>query len=638
MAKARGITITIEIKGKRRTERFEQESIQIGKGETADLQLEAEGVSGVHALLKVGKKGVSILDLGSTNGTKVKGKKIGAETALEPGVEVVIGAAKLSVTLDAEAGDPRTQVVRERDTRNQAALADRDTRPMSQEVKVDAEDDLPPVEGDSPETSRITLELAEVERDAHGIPTFVFRDELKPSERPQPEKKVLEVLLLWREAVMSVGHYAKPQRITVGDHHLNDFRIAAEHLPSDRHPLVEADGAGFVINATDEMAFEVRGEDGQLRSLKQLLDAGSVAKDLTGPKPVYRYRIGLRDRIAVQIGELTFVLQFVSPARWTATALSRTIDFYFSKVLGISVLVHLFVILGMIFTPQMPEGLDNEFFQNPDRFANLILNPPKVDKTDKKFDLDEKLKKIELKTETDTKDKFGKVLEKKVVLAGKTGPQVDIDKREMDRKRALNAGIFNALKGSSGASASVFAGGGLGTGINNAVASLSNQAIDDAGGMGGMGSRGFGGAFGGGGLGIGGLGRGASGGGVPGGSVGLAGRGKSGYSVVPGTTEVRGGLSKDQVARVLLRAHNQVKYCYEKELNRNPNLYGKVITVFTIGPTGGVIKSSLGAGSTMNDANVEQCILRVINRLQFPQPQGGGLVDVNYPWIFKRSG
>jgi TonB family protein len=83
--------------------------------------------------------------------------------------------------------------------------------------------------------------------------------------------------------------------------------------------------------------------------------------------------------------------------------------------------------------------------------------------------------------------------------------------------------------------------------------------------------------------------------------------------------------------------HNQARYCYEKELTRNPNLAGKVTTQFTIGPTGAVMKARV-AGSTMGDKAVEGCLLRVIQRLRFPPCVGGGTAEVTYPWIFKSGG
>ena len=77
----------------------------------------------------------------------------------------------------------------------------------------------------------VVMDLPEIERDAAGIPTFVFRDQLPEGDRPTTEKKTLEVVLLWREAVMTVGHYSDPREITVGDALKNDFRVSSDSIP-----------------------------------------------------------------------------------------------------------------------------------------------------------------------------------------------------------------------------------------------------------------------------------------------------------------------------------------------------------------------------------------------------------------------
>jgi len=56
----------------------------------------------------------------------------------------------------------------------------------------------------------------------------------------------------------------------------------------------------------------------------------------------------------------------------------------------------------------------------------------------------------------------------------------------------------------------------------------------------------------------------------------LGGRGKDETVFVPGRTTVVGGLSRDVINRVIQKHYNEIKYCYEKELTRNPALYRKV--------------------------------------------------------------
>jgi TonB family protein len=138
-------------------------------------------------------------------------------------------------------------------------------------------------------------------------------------------------------------------------------------------------------------------------------------------------------------------------------------------------------------------------------------------------------------------------------------------------------------------------------------------------------------------LGIGGLGKGTGKGTGGLGNVDLGGRGKGDYKVTSGRTVTKGCLTDEEVRRVLSRAHSQARYCYEKELQRNPNLNGKITTQFIIGPTGSIQTLTISQ-STMGNENVEQCLMRVIKRLRFPRCKGGGVADVTYPWIFKPGG
>src|SRR6266851_872337 len=109
----------------------------------------------------------------------------------------------------------------------------------------------------------------------------------------------------------------------------------------------------------------------------------------------------------------------------------------------------------------------------------------------------------------------------------------------------------------------------------------------DAYGVGGLGSRGTGQGGGGTAIGIGGLGTKGSGGGRGGyGEIDLGGRGKEETQFVPGRTIVVGGLSRDVINRIIQRHYNEVKYCYEKELTKDPALYGKVTVLFVIDGVG----------------------------------------------------
>ncbi len=66
--------------------------------------------------------------------------------------------------------------------------------------------------------------------------------------------------------------------------------------------------------------------------------------------------------------------------------------------------------------------------------------------------------------------------------------------------------------------------------------------------------------------------------------------------------------SQDAIQKVLLAHIPAIRYCYERELKRNPELKGKVTVRITIGPDG-LVKEANIAASTLNDERVERCIL-----------------------------
>ena len=125
----------------------------------------------------------------------------------------------------------------------------------------------------------------------------------------------------------------------------------------------------------------------------------------------------------------------------------------------------------------------------------------------------------------------------------------------------------------------------------------------------------------------GGTGRGSGGVGVPGRE-----RREAQISVSRGSPRVNGYLSPEQINRVVRANQAAIRYCYEVEVQRQPNLRGRVSINWRINLQGAVTSARV-AQSTLNNARVEGCMVRQIRRWQFPQPDGGEVV-VTYPFIF----
>jgi TonB family protein len=94
----------------------------------------------------------------------------------------------------------------------------------------------------------------------------------------------------------------------------------------------------------------------------------------------------------------------------------------------------------------------------------------------------------------------------------------------------------------------------------------------------------------------------------------------------------RADLSPENVNRVVVAHVAEVRFCYLSELPRAPGLGGGTVTVdWTIAPTGEVSTASV-ARSTLNNANVEACVVGRVKTWHFAAV--GSPVHVSYPFKF----
>lgn len=107
--------------------------------------------------------------------------------------------------------------------------------------------------------------------------------------------------------------------------------------------------------------------------------------------------------------------------------------------------------------------------------------------------------------------------------------------------------------------------------------------------------------------------------------------------VSQGSPVVMGSLDKNIIRRVIRENIGQIRYCYERELVRSPDLQGRVVVKFVIAATGRVSGAEV-TETALRNRSVEYCIARKVRGWRFPSPRGGGIVVVNYPFIFRSTG
>jgi hypothetical protein len=106
--------------------------------------------------------------------------------------------------------------------------------------------------------------------------------------------------------------------------------------------------------------------------------------------------------------------------------------------------------------------------------------------------------------------------------------------------------------------------------------------------------------------------------------------------VETGSPDAEGGLTREQINRVV-RAHKAaLEYCYTKELQRSPTLAGRVDLFWVIRTNGSVDRTKI-ADTTLGNRAVEGCLERQIKNWQFPRSDAETIVQ-KYPFFFKGGG
>ena len=451
-------------------------------------------------------------------------------------------------------------------------------------------------------------------------------------------------------------HGERPSRdnikdFTIGPDDKAIVNVPAESVPVESFPLVRATGQAYELLFTPSMRGDIT-LDGRQMSLADLASSGKShsSSEVSGAQA---FVIPESCRAKIDLGDTTFLVNSVPPPRRYPKPFRPDWN-VLMYVGGTAFVCCLF--LGMIFSlPPDPKSLSLDAFMNDQRFAKFLIKPPE----EKEEQIPEWLKKKgpdeaggKGKRHKGEEGKMGKKTSKnKAGLYALKGPKDNADPhlaKVFAEEAAKSAGVLGILKQEQGSHlASIFGrDSALGNDAENVLGGLVGTQVGEAFGNGGLGLVGTGrggGGTGEGTIGLGNLGTigkgggGGSGSGYGRGAGGLGGRRAHAPDVVPGTAQVRGALDKEIIRRIIRRHINEVKFCYEKELAKKPDLYGRVMVQFTIAGTGAVV-ASVVQNSTMNNPPVEQCIAGAVRRWEFPKPQGGGVVIVSYPFVLKASG
>ena len=108
-----------------------------------------------------------------------------------------------------------------------------------------------------------------------------------------------------------------------------------------------------------------------------------------------------------------------------------------------------------------------------------------------------------------------------------------------------------------------------------------------------------------------------------------------GVKVVPGGEgeAFSGTIDKEAIRRVIMANTRVIRSCYERELNRTPDLVGKIVVEFDIGEKGTVLRAVVKTNELGNRA-VGDCLTSRLKTWRFPEPPTNEVVTVAYPFAF----
>lgn len=654
---------------------FDLKQIVIGHNADVQLDLNDSSVSPLHAVIEERETGYYLSDLGSQTGTLRNGQRI-LDEKLESGDEIKIGPFRLQFFVGVpkpaappaiekpKVETPKVETPRiekpkvEKPTPSIAAV----TKPAvvepgsvtkSQPPKVSPQ--AAPMQSAASMAPKRSL-AAKTTKKSHRTfaPPSPFSD---AREIVRPSKgTVVEVLVTWKERVIAARHFNERRVVTVGADPTSDL-IVPVFPGGSKFPLVKIQNLA-TVSLTQDMTGEVIRDSGTV-TLAELFKQNRMRS--VGSLYEFDLPQGEMIRIAFQSGLVSVLVRYVpdTPKPLVAPILDLTA----SEVTGVilaGVVVAIFGLYMMIYSPANLE--DQAKVEEPLRKAVVTFNPPKPKTIIKVEDTPMEEKKVVKVAEKqpqrmaqnptveakgkpgqagevapkDSKDKQKKLTSARPGGAVKTSPTegASAASQKPDPTKVGLLSVFGT-KGTQSKLDKTFSGSGELQGLANSATGFAGNAENREGdrigtklkdtGAGGKGTAT---------VGISGLGTKGKGTGTYGiGSGGIGTKGSVDIDVGGQEAEFVGTIDREAIRKRIQENRNAIRSCYERSLQRKPDLYGKLVLEWDIEEKGKVGRAVVKSNS-LGDDEVAQCILNRIRSLRFPDPPADTTARVSYPFVF----
>lgn len=657
---------------------LDKEQVLFGHEAEVDVDLDSADVSPIHCLIEKRGNQYFICDLGSTQGTFKNGQMI-LDEAIASGDEFTVGPFRIIFFIGAPkpVHSPKTgsEVVIQPAPVVLAAAAPTSTASSSASASTGAKEVVQPAAQSKPQIQSVVVgskvsprgQQFLKSRNKKGRKTFApenqiqdLRDYVKPGKG-----QLVEVIVAWKERILTTYHFAPVGMKKLGRE--QDIQIPDGASPKNWTFLDCTNGVQ--IRATNDMKVEVQNS----MELRTITDSA--------------YRLQQNETVFVTLSNsMQLIVRFAPMA--PAIPFESAAILSSSELTGVLAALIVAALTSLIVSVTAPKAIEKE--EEIERVAQVIFDkppvpiaklptppepqkppepvtPPKPPEPKKPPEQPKKITEAELQKQaqakgdpkkpdqvaqqaqkagraSEVKPKDPKFKQKQFTStkqggAVKTGTQAGANAKSKEPD-PTNAGLLSAF-GSGGVRSKLdqaYSGTGqaLGTGEKATGASgfNENRAGDDVGskfkdtGAGGKGTATQGIA----GIGTGkGLGMSATGTGTGFGS-------KDQVAIQPGGAEEEfvGSIDREAVRRAVRSALPFFKACYDREYNKNSKLSGKLVISWEIHEKGiarnaKVVKEK----STIGNSAVEECVRKRMLEVVFPEPPGGTIAEVTYPFLFQ---
>lgn len=482
----------------------------------------------------------------------------------------------------------------------------------------------------------------------------------------KPHKgSVVEVLVTWNNKVLSTNHFNKPGSVYISSAEDADVKVPIISSAS-KYELLKIAGT-CTICLTQEMTGEVV-RDGETVNFAELARQNKLRN--AGSHYELDLRQGEMVRIGLQNELISIYIRYV--AETPKPLVAPLLDMTSSEVTGVILALAVSAILGLymnIYTPS-PLMEDEAKIEEPIRKAIVKFTPPPPKEEPRETPPPEPPKKkvVEVKDHQKTQAiKEQKAQSKAIENKPDPGKAAEVRPKPNSQNKpkiptsavAQGAAVKTGQKEGANMKSekpdpnkmgllATFGKGGVQKDLNKAysgsgeLAGMADQATGAAGssenragdnlggklkdtGAGGKGTATYG---------IAGVGTQGRGTGTTGyGTGGIGQKGSVQINVAGQEGEFGGGMDKEAIRRVIRDHIREIRNCYERELQRSPDLYGKIVLEWDIEEEGRVSRVVTKNNALGNDA-VANCIMGRLKMWKFPDPPKDQVGRVVFPFVF----